>query len=104
MPYTTNLTDEQLKSIKSIYYSVSNKSDSEKIKSTTGIEKLTSLTYLNLGYNNISNIDLSKNTALTTFWLYGNNISHIDLSKNTSLKNLDLESNKISNIDLSKNT
>ena len=104
LPYTTNLTDEQLKSIKSIYYSSINKSDSEKIASTTGIEKLTSLTTLYLDYNEISNIDLSKNTSLKDLALSRNDIRNIDLSKNTSLKNLDLAWNNISNIDLSKNT
>ena len=104
LPYTTNLTDEQLKSIKSVSYSGYNESDSEKIKSTKGIEKLTSLTYLNLYSNNISNIDLSKNTVLTYLDLGSNEISNIDLSQNTALTQLYLTSNKISNIDLSKNT
>ena len=104
LPYTTNLTDEQLKSIKSVSYNGNKKSDSEKIKSTKGIEKLTSLKDLNLSNNNISNIDLSQNTSLTELWLCDNEISNIDLSKNTSLIVFVLSSNKISNIDLSKNT
>lgn len=103
LPYTTNLTDEQLKSIKSIYYSGSNKSDSEKIASTKGIEKLTVLIYLNLDRNNLSNIDLSKNTKLTLLSLGENEISNIDLSNNTELTELDLSNNEIRNIDLSKN-
>ncbi len=103
LPYTTNLTDEQLKSIKSVSYLGFSKSDSEKIKSTAGIEKLTILTYLDLGYNNISNIDLSKNTSLTELNLYNNNLNSIDLSQNTSLTELILSSNNIGSIDLSKN-
>ena len=102
LSYTTNLTDEQLKNIKSVSYS-RYKKDSEKIKSATGIEKLTSLTSLDLCWNNLSSIDLSKNTSLTKLYLYQNNLSSIDLSKNTSLTNLDLDHNKISNIDLNKN-
>ena len=102
LSYTTNLTDEQLKSIKSVSYS-RYKKDSEKIKSATGIEKLTSLTSLDLCWNNLSSIDLSKNTSLTKLYLYQNNLSSIDLSKNTSLTNLNLDHNKISNIDLNKN-
>ena len=104
LPYTTNLTDEQLKSIKSVSYSGYNKSDSEKIKSTKGIEKLTSLTALNLVYNKVSSIDLSKNTALTDLDLSDNEIRNIDLSKNTSLTTLRLHGNKLSSIDLIKNT
>ena len=101
LPYTTNLTDEQLKSIKSVSY---DGAFSEKIKSTTGIEKLTSLTDLSLYNNKLSSIDLSKNTALTDLDLSVNNISSIDLSKNTALKELNLNVNNINSIDLSKNT
>ena len=104
LPYTTNLTDEQLKSIKIVSYWGNQKSDSEKIRSTTGIEKLTALTYLYLGWNNLSSIDLSKNTSLTYLRLDANKISSIDLSKNTNLTYLRLDANKISSIDLSKNT
>ena len=99
LPYTTNLTDEQLKSIKSV-----SSFSSERIRSTKGTEKLTSLIYLDLDSNKISNIDLSKNTSLTTLSLIYNNLSSIDLSKNTSLTKLYLFENKISSIDLSKNT
>ena len=104
LPYTTNLTDEQLKSIKIVSYWGNQKSDSEKIRSTTGIEKLTALTYLYLGWNNLSSIDLSKNTNLTSLGLRSNKLSSIDLSKNTFLTYLYLENNELSNIDLSKNT
>ena len=104
LPYTTNLTDEQLSSIKSVSYSGFKKSDSEKIKSATGIEKLTSLTSLDLSDNNLSNVDLSKNTALTELNLGSNNISNIDLSNNTAIKKMHLFFNRISSIDLSHNT
>ena len=104
LSYTTNLTDEQLNSIKIFSYSGNVKLDSEKIKSATGIEKLTSLTSLTLDDNNISSIDLSKNTALKELGLSGNNLSSIDLSNNISLTDLDLIFNSLSSIDLSKNT
>ena len=101
LSYTTNLTDKQLKNIKSVSYDGYGKS---KIKSTAGIEKLTSLTFLHLNWNNLSSIDLSKNTSLTTLSLIYNNLSSIDLSKNTSLTKLYLYHNNLSDIDLSKNT
>ena len=104
LPYTTNLTDEQLKSIKNVSYSGYKKSDSERIKSTTGVEKLTALTSLELEWNSLSTIDLSHNTSLTSLELDRNNLSTIDLSKNTSLRSLDLWYNSLSTIDLSKNT
>ena len=95
LSYTTNLTDEQLKSIKSVSYWGNQKSDSEKIRSTTGIEKLTALTYLYLGCNKLSSIDLSKNTFLTYLYLENNELSNIDLSKNTKLTNLQLYNNPL---------
>ena len=104
LSYITSLTDKQLKSIKSVSYSGYKKSYSEKIKSATGIEKLTSLTSLDLEFNNLSNIDLSNNISLTYLNLINNKISNIDLSKNTSLTDLYLSSNKLSSIDLSRNT
>ena len=118
LSYITSLTDKQLKNIKSVSYS-------EKIKSATGIEKLTGLSYLqlfdselysinlskntlltklDLSYNNLSSIDLSKNISLTYLDLSSNNLNSIDLSKNISLTYLNLSSNKLSSIDLTKNT
>ena len=104
LPYTTNLTDEQLKTITEITYDGSNKEDSEKISSTKGIEKLTSLTTLHLSNNNLSNIDLSQNIALTYLDLSSNNLNTIDLSRNKELTSLNLDYNNLSSIDISKNT
>ena len=105
LPYTANLTEEQLSTITRVSYSGSGKPSDEKIISTKGLEKLTNLTYLNLEYNNISEIDVSKNTALTYLNLgINNNISEIDVSKNTALTSLNLRDNHISKIDVSKNT
>ena len=104
LPYTTSLTDEQLKTITSIYYSGYNREDAEKIKSAKGIEKLTSLTSLDLKFNNLSSIDLSENISLTNLNLRYNDLNSIDLSHNTALTDLVLDGNGISSIDLSKNT
>ena len=94
-------TDEQLASITSLYCTGDG---SNEIEDTTGLEKMTALTQLDLGYNNLSSIDLSKNTALTELYLDSNNLSSIDLSKNTTLTQLYLSFNNLSSIDVSKNT
>ena len=104
LPYTTNLTDEQLSTITSISYDDLFKPSNEKITSAKGLEKLTALKSLDLYYNNLSSIDVSKNTALTTLGLGHNNLSEIDLSNNTALTTLDLGHNNLSEIDLSNNT
>ena len=98
LPYTTNLTDEQLKTITRLSCGYA------EITSAKGLEKITSLTSLKLHRNNLSSIDVSKNTLLTSLHLGSNNLSSIDVSGNTSLTSLYLESNNLSSIDLSKNT
>src|SRR5574344_1394808 len=55
LPYTTALSDEQLKSITELDCS------SKKIVSAKGVEKLTGLTDLRLYNNKLSTIDVSKN-------------------------------------------
>ena len=104
LPYTTNLTDEQLSTITSISYDGLFKPSNEKITSAKGLGKLTNLTYLSLYYNNLSSIDVSKNPALKDLGLGYNNLSEIDLSNNTALTTLDLGYNNLSEIDLSNNT
>ena len=104
LPYTTNLTDEQLSTITSISYDDLFKPSNEKITSAKGLGKLTNLTYLSLYYNNLSSIDVSKNPALKDLGLGYNNLSEIDLSNNTALTTLDLGHNNLSEIDLSNNT
>ncbi len=104
LPYEANLTDEQLGTITYLEHSDYNKTESEKISSVKGLEKLTSLQILQLRYNKISTIDISKNIKLTDLYLGCNNLSSIDVSKNTKLKSLDLEYNNLSSIDVGKNT
>lgn len=62
---TYNLSDTELGSLTKLDCYTSGKAENLKIVSTTGLEKMTGLTTLNLGENNISSIDVSKNTALT---------------------------------------
>ena len=94
-------TDEQLASITSLYCTGDG---SNEIEDTTGLEKMTALTQLDLGYNNLSSIDLSKNTTLTQLYLSFNNLSSIDVSKNTALTQLDLVDNNLFSIGVSNNT
>ncbi len=93
----TSVTDEELSKITEVICRSSN------ITSTKGIEKLTSLRYLNLYGNKVTSIDLSKNTNLVMLNLTFNKISSIDISKNTNLQQLYLNGNNISSIDLSNN-
>ena len=102
--YTDNLTDEELASITNLECGGWRYSDSDKITSAKGIEKLTELTSLNLDSNQLTSIDLSQNKALTELSLEGNKLSDIDLSNNTSLTNLELSFNQLTSIDLSNNT
>ena len=102
--YTDNLTDEELASVTSLMCEGWRYSDSDKITSAKGVEKLTGLTTLDLYGNKLTNIDLSQNTLLTNLSLYSNQLASIDLSQNTSLTDLDLSANQLTSIDLSQNT
>ena len=73
------------------------------IMSVEGIQYLTGLTTLNLYYNNLREIDLSKNTALTSLYLSNNNLSAINLNKNKVLTELVMSDNNLREINLSKN-
>ena len=59
LPYTTNLSDEQLKTITSL--NCVGTGTNEKIESTNGLEKLTALNYLHVDDNQLTEIDISKN-------------------------------------------
>ena len=79
------------------------------IKDIKGLEKMISLTCLDLalynnGTSNIKKIDLSKNTNLQTFSVSSIPFTTLNISKNTKLINLGIFDAKISSLDLSKHT
>ncbi|CAL2055200.1 hypothetical protein [Tenacibaculum sp. 190524A05c] len=71
----------------------------------TGIEDFTGLTYLDVGNNNITSIDVSNLTLLTFLRVDGNSLTSLDLSKNTLLIDLRCSYNSgITSLSLSNNT
>ncbi len=74
------------------------------LKDLTGLEYFTNFLKLNLGFNQLAAIDVSKNTALTELLLNNNQLTAIDVSNNTALTSLVLTSNQLAAIDVSKNT
>ena len=102
--YTDNLTDEELQTIVTLSCLGSGKSDNEKITDTTGLEKLSNITSLDLRNNKLSNIDLSNNIYLTFLSLGSNQLFSIDVKHNTNLTQLYLSSNQITEIDVNQNT
>ena len=103
LPYTTNLNDEQLKTITVLECDGYGKSDENNIKSANGIERLTALTVLNVSYNQLTSIDVSKNIALTYLDVSNNQLAELNVSKNTSLINSYVSSNKLTSLDVSNN-
>jgi Leucine-rich repeat (LRR) protein len=85
IPYTQNLSDSQLGSIKWVDCSGYNKSDNAKVKSAKGVEKLTALTWLDVNHNQLTTLDVSKNTALTRLDVWRNQLTTLDVSNNTAL-------------------
>ena len=101
--YTTNLTDEQLKTITKLKCSGLNKANEEKIKDTEGLEKLTSLISLYLNDNQLMELDVSKNMELEYLDVYNNQLTYIDVSKNLELYFFRITNNQLTYIDISKN-
>lgn len=109
---------KKINRIKSLYI------PSAAITDLTGIQDFIALTYLDLRYNQVTSLDVSKNTALTSLVCFSNKLTSIDISKNIALTSLSITnnlvtslntdsnialsslsctSNKISSLDLSKN-
>jgi parallel beta-helix repeat protein len=91
---TGDIYQSDLDNLTSLY------ADSRNIIDLTGLEHCTSLTWLRLGFNQISNISpVSNLTSLTYLVLWGNQISDISpVSNLTSLTQLWLMDNQISDI------
>ena len=67
--------------------------DENKISDLTGIEGFVDLTYLEVGYQNLSQIDINANIKLDTLYLVGNQIQSINISNNPNLLLVDIQSN-----------
>jgi Leucine-rich repeat (LRR) protein len=74
------------------------------IASLAGIEYFTSLTWLSVRGNQLTEIDVSKNIALWSLDVPLNQLTKIDVSKNTALTWLSVSNNQLTAIDVSKNT
>jgi len=75
--------------------------DSKNISDLTGIEFFTSLTFLDVVDNNLSQIDLSNNILLETFIADFNQFTTINLSANVKLKTFEARNNQLSSLDIS---
>ncbi|WP_163411328.1 leucine-rich repeat domain-containing protein [Flavobacterium ajazii] len=74
------------------------------ITDLTGIQDFIALTYLDCGYNQLTNLDVSKNTALSTLICRSNKLTSIDISKNIALTSLSLTNNQLTGLNTANNT
>ncbi len=86
------LTDEEMDDINELYCI------NQSVSDATGIEKLTNLRGLDLSYNNIQNIDLSKNKNLSELIIVNNKLTNMDVTNNVSLQTIAIANNKVSKI------
>jgi len=73
------------------------------ISNLTGIEDFTALEVLELGYNNLTSVDLSSNLALVDLKASVNNLTSLDLSSNTALTHLEVKNNVLNSLTLNNN-
>jgi hypothetical protein len=74
---------------------------SKEISDLTGIEYFINVEELNVGHNQLSELDITKLTKLKSLSGAENNLSSLDLSANPLLEHIDIQSNKLTCIDLS---
>ena len=74
------------------------------ITSLAGIEHFTALTWLVVGGNQLTELDVSNNTALTRLTVQSNQLTEIDVSSNTALTGLFVSGNQLTSLDVSNNT
>ena len=104
IPYTQNLSDSQLGSIKKVECDGSGANYDTEIESAKGVEKLTALTVLYVYNNKLTTLDVSKNTKLTSLNVGWNRLTTLDVSNNTALTLLEVGANSLTTLDVSKNT
>ncbi len=73
------------------------------INDLTGIEAFINITWLSVGQNNLTTLDLSANTALINISANNNQLSTIDVSQSNQLKNLNIRNNQLPTLDVSQN-
>ncbi len=100
----SGLTDEQLGRIERLTCDGSGKPTEALITNTTGIEKMSSLWYLDLGSNLLTSVDLSGNPGMWYLDLNSNQLTSINLSSSTTLDQAYLYSNQLTSVDVSNNT
>ena len=59
---------------------------------------------MDVGYNKLTELDVSNNTSLTSLYVTWNKLTELDVSKNTALTDLGVSSNQLTELDVSKNT
>ncbi len=77
---------------------------SKNIKSLTGIEHFTNLTFLFCYDNELTTLDVSKNTALFALYCYDNNLTSLNFSGCKTLRILSCANNQLTSLNVSKNT
>ncbi len=82
----TGLTDEQLSKISKLI--CNRNSNMDKIINVNGLEKMVSLTNLELNDNDISEIDISTNTVLQSVYINDNKLESINSANHPSIKKI----------------
>lgn len=77
---------------------------SKNVVDFTGLEQFVNITKLFVGFNSLTNLDVSANTKLTQIDVSSNNLTSLDVSKNILLETLTVSENNLSSLDVTANT
>ncbi len=91
------LTQDEIENADKIEFPLEENMD-PKVKSLKGIELFPNLTSLTCGYQEITELDVSKNTKLNYIYVSGNQLKTLDLSSNPQIEFVSASNNEITEL------
>ena len=95
LAYTVSLSDSELQTIEELWCNNKN------VKDASGLGKMTSLTNLHIGSNQLTSLNVSKLSGLMYLDVQSNQLTSLDLSNNSNLITLNVSYNQLTSLDLS---
>lgn len=98
-----SLSEQEISVITDLNYDGGDYSVCKELGSLKGIEYLTSLESIHLGYNKVAELDFSRNTKLKVITIYNMPLQNINLKNNAELERFEASNIPLTSLDLSGN-